>query len=60
MSPEECVMVGNDEKEDLWAAAQAGIEGFLVTDDLIPCGEHPYAGPRGRFAEMIEWLERLI
>lgn len=56
---EECLMIGNDEKEDMWAAAQAGIEGYLVTDDLIPSAEHPHAGLKGTFVELIEWLEKL-
>lgn len=59
LKPEECVMIGNDEKEDMWGAGQAGIEGYLVTDDLIPSAEHPYAGARGTFAEMLAWLEQL-
>lgn len=58
-SPEDCVMIGNDEKEDMWAAAQAGIEGFLVTDDLIAREECPHQGKRGTFAELIQWLETL-
>lgn len=56
LAPRDCVMVGNDEKEDMWAAAQAGIAGYLVTDNLIPCPEHPHTGPRGSFAEMVKWL----
>ena len=59
LKPEECVMIGNDEKEDMWAAAQAGIEGYLVTDDLILCEEHPHQGLRGSFDEMVEWLRTL-
>ncbi|MBQ4564133.1 MAG: HAD family hydrolase [Lachnospiraceae bacterium] len=59
IKPEECVMIGNDEKEDMWAAARVGIEGYLVTDDLIPSEECPHVGPRGTFAELIEWLSQL-
>ncbi len=35
LSPEECLMVGNDGEEDMFAAASAGIRGFLITGDLI-------------------------
>jgi FMN phosphatase YigB (HAD superfamily) len=58
-APEECVMIGNDEYEDIWGAGQAGIEGYLVTDDLIPSEKYPHAGLRGTFAEMLEWLGQL-
>jgi len=33
-SPESCLMVGNDPKEDVQAAQKAGIETYLVTDYL--------------------------
>lgn len=59
INPKDCVMIGNDEKEDMWAAAQAGIEGFLVTDNLIPSPEHPHTGLRGSFAELLQWMETL-
>ena len=58
-SPEDCVMIGNDEKEDMWAAEQVGIEGFLVTDNLIAREECHHQGKRGTFAELIQWLETL-
>ena len=57
--PEECVMIGNDEYEDIWGAAKAGIEGYLVTDDLIPSEKYSHTGLRGTFAEMLEWLRQL-
>jgi len=59
LKPEECLMVGNDELEDMYAAGLAGIDGYLVTDCLIPSEEHPWNGPRGSFAEMLEYLNNL-
>jgi HAD superfamily hydrolase (TIGR01549 family) len=56
---EECLMVGNDEKEDMYACTQAGIEGYLITDCLIPCKEHPHQGKRGTFEAFVRYLHTL-
>ena len=59
VKPEECVMIGNDETEDMAAATAAGIPAcFLVTDCRI-AGEAGWNGPQGTFAEMVEWLRAL-
>lgn len=59
LDPAQCLMVGNDEREDVYAASLAGMQGYLVTDGLIPCAEHPWEGARGTFAELIEYLKNL-
>lgn len=59
VEPAACLMIGNDEKEDMACAAAAGIDGWLVTDCLLPCPEAPWQGPRGSFAEMVEMLKSL-
>ena len=59
LDPAQCLMIGNDEREDMYAASLAGMQGFLVTDGLIPCKEHPWQGPRGTFAELVEMLKNL-
>ena len=57
--PERCVMIGNDETEDMAAATASGIRTcFLVTDCRIP-GEAGWNGPQGTFAQMVEWLKAL-
>lgn len=56
---EECLMIGNDEGEDMYAASLAGMDGFLVTDCLIPDVKHPWNGNRGSFIELIDMLENL-
>ena len=59
VEPEQCVMIGNDEMEDMAAATAAGIPAcFLVTDCRI-AGEAGWDGPQGTFAEMVEWLRAL-
>lgn len=59
LRPEACLMIGNDEEEDAYAASQAGLNAWLVTDWMIPSREHPWNGPRGTFAEMVEMLQNL-
>ena len=59
VEPEQCVMIGNDETEDMAAATAAGIKTcFLITDCRIP-GEAGWNGPQGTFMEMLDWLQGL-
>ena len=59
LSPAECLMIGNDETEDMYAATAAGLSAYLVTDCRIPSEAHPWAGPAGTFPEMVEMLRNL-
>jgi HAD superfamily hydrolase (TIGR01549 family) len=59
LSPEDCLMIGNDENEDMYAASLTGMDCFLVTDCMIESREHPWRGKRGTFREMVEMLEEL-
>lgn len=59
VEPCECLMIGNDEREDMYAASLLGIDCYLVTDTMISCPEHPWNGPCGTFAELIEMLRSL-
>lgn len=59
LRPEECLMIGNDEGEDMYAASQAGLHCWLVTDWMIPSEKHPWNGPKGTFAETLEMLQKL-
>lgn len=59
VAPENCLMIGNDEHEDMHAAAKAGLHGYLVTDCLIPNAEHPWQGDRGTFANLVAMLKAL-
>ena len=53
--PEECLMVGNDVEEDL-AAAQKGIDVYLVTDCLINPKERDLSqAERGTFADFMTY-----
>jgi FMN phosphatase YigB (HAD superfamily) len=59
VAPEECLLIGNDENEDMYAGSLVGLNCYLVTDCMIASEEHPWTGAKGSFAEMLEMLERL-
>lgn len=59
VKPEECLMIGNDENEDMYACTKIGIDGYLVTDTMIASKEHPWEGPKGTFSDLIEMLKSL-
>lgn len=59
LKPEECLMIGNDEYEDMFAAQSAGMDCYLVTDCQIQSEGHPWDGPKGSFLEMKRVLEEL-
>lgn len=60
VKPSECLMIGNDEEEDMYAACTlCGMDGYLVTDTMIPSREHPWTGARGTFTELIDMLAGL-
>ena len=57
--PRDCLMIGNDEEEDGYAAARTGMSGYIITDCLIASERHPWQGPRGSFTDMLAMLEAL-
>ncbi len=59
LDPTKCLMIGNDEKEDMHCASAVGMDCFLVTDCLIPDRERPFTGERGAFPALIEKLRAL-
>lgn len=59
LDPKDCLMVGNDETEDMYTAARVGMDGYLVTDTVIRREEHPWSGKSGTFAELVKFLETL-
>lgn len=55
--PEECLMVGNDAEEDMFAAASVGMEVFLLTDCLLNKKELDISVyPQGGFEELKAFL----
>ena len=59
VAPENCLMVGNDEREDMKAASEAGLTCFLVTDYRIMSKHFVWTGERGSFEQALHMLERL-
>ncbi len=59
LRPADCLMIGNDECEDMLAATIAGMHGYLVTDCMIRSDTHPWHGDRGSFAQMTAMLSSL-
>lgn len=59
LQPEECLMIGNDEREDMLAGTIAGMDCYLVTDTMIACEEHPWTGDKGTFEDLIQALKEL-
>lgn len=57
VDPKDCLLIGNDVKEDMLAASSIGIDCYFVTDCAILSGE--WNGKRGTFREMLEYLENL-
>lgn len=59
VDPKDCLLIGNDEYEDMYAATKAGLNCYLVTDTMIASAEHPWNGMRGSFEELVTYLEQL-
>lgn len=59
LSAEECVMIGNDTRDDMSATA-LGIPVFFLTDGLINKGGVDISNyPHGSFDELIDFIDRL-
>jgi FMN phosphatase YigB (HAD superfamily) len=62
LDPGQCLMIGNNAKEDVWAAQKAGLSAFLLTDCLIDEDGLLQKGldcPKGNFAELIDFLKSI-
>ena len=59
VAPENCIMIGNDERDDMKAANEAGMHCFLVTDCRIMAKNFVWTGERGSFDQMVQLLERI-
>ncbi len=59
LDPKHCLMIGNDDREDMQAATAAGMDAYLITDCRIPMAQTPWAGPMGSFTDMLSMLRAL-
>ncbi len=59
VAPGDCLMIGNDVKEDMQPASRIGMDTYLVTDWMIPDADQPWEGKQGSFQDLLEMLENL-
>lgn len=59
VEPENCIMIGNDESDDMKGASMAGMECFLVTDHRIMSEHFMWTGERGSFEQALRMIERI-
>lgn len=59
LKPEECLMIGNDEEEDMYPCKLLGIDTYMVLGSEILSKDHPYNGIKGTFVELIDYLNNL-
>ena len=59
LNPEDCIMIGNDVDEDIIAAREAGIQGWLLNDCMINRKNIDPGCPQGSYEETIAYLRTL-
>lgn len=59
VEPKECLMIGNDERQDILAASSAGMNCYLVTDYIYTYPECKVNCEKGSFKDLIEKLKTL-
>lgn len=59
VEPKDCLMIGNDEREDIFAASSIGMNCYLVTDNLNSAPDCEINCEKGSFKDLIEKLKTL-
>nr|MBR4281772.1 HAD family hydrolase [Clostridia bacterium] len=59
LDPKQCLMIGNDDREDMQCASSLGMDCYLVTDCRLVDKDNPWTGTMGAFTEMLEMLQKL-
>ncbi len=59
VEPQNCLMIGNDESDDMKGASEAGCNCFLMTDCRIISNNFVWTGERGSFEQAIKLIERI-
>ena len=57
VNPHNAIMIGNDEREDMKAATEAGLMCYLVTDCRIMAKDFYWTGQRGTFEQSLRILK---
>ena len=58
VDPKNCLMIGNDELEDMYTASSLGMDCYMVTGSEILRDGFAWNGKKGTFEELIKWLEQ--
>lgn len=59
LKAEDCLMVGNDEMEDMYAAGSLGMDTFLITACVKSHEGYSYSGKQGTFEDLINYINSL-
>lgn len=59
LSPEECIMVGNDVRDDILPSMAVGMQSYFLTDFALHADELPEHIPSGGFPDLCTWLQTL-
>jgi len=59
VNPRNVIMIGNDEREDMKAAREAGMMGYLATDCVIPAKDYCWKGEKGTFEQSFRILKKI-
>ena len=59
VAPDKCLMIGNDESDDMRGASLAGMECFLVTDHRIMAENFVWTGERGSVEQALHIVQRI-
>lgn len=59
LSPEECIMIGNDMDEDILAAEKAGIRSWLLNDNVINRRSVPVTCEQGSYQELLDYIRAM-
>ena len=59
VNPQNAIMIGNDEREDMKCATEAGLMCFLATDCRLMAKDYYWTGQRGSFEQSLRILNML-
>lgn len=60
VDPTKCLMIGNDELEDMYTASAVGMDCYMVTGSEILREGFSWNGKKGTFEELIEWISEIV
>ena len=58
VDPKNCLMIGNDELEDMYTASSLGMDCYMISDSEILREGLFWQGKKGTFKELVAWLEQ--